>query len=401
MEHQINIFQRPAIGGMSGAFLASYRATQYKHRIVARGGFDTASCALVVPRAEAEWVFEQLIGCVVRVHVDNPVVPIWEGYISSIGYAVGGQTLVRSLDNMMNAVTVQFDNAASATVNTTSTTTANNTVSQGLYGVKEGRIEAGVHHNANQTHKTALRDTMLAYAYPQTTTAVGGGATIITLEMRGLADFALGWRVYENTADVLETASAMFTLLTVQGAIRSGNVGLVAETAASHPSTFGLDIVTNAGFSISRKSQSGQTYRQFIDSIVEAGSGAQQWVWGIGAYDINTGTRRVYYRPASTAVQYTVNALRDVGRVRNLLGQPVRGWNVRPDAGIRINDILVGFNQSGDDPRTGYIEAVEYDGETGQIAYATGENITLEGALGLNRYFRRHGQALTTIRMTR
>jgi hypothetical protein len=139
---------------------------------------------------------------------------------------------------------------------------------------------------------------------------------------------------------------------------------------------------------MSRESRTGQTFLQFMQSIAEAGDGSQQYAWGIGALDPNSQTRRIYYRPASTTVRYTVNALTDVGRVRDANGTPVPGWLVQADAGIRINDILTGYNQPGDDPRVGYIETVSYDGETGLVTFTTGDNITMEGALGINRYFR-------------
>jgi hypothetical protein len=375
---------------MAGAELATYQAQKYRHSIKARGGFDTASCELLVSAGEAETVFAEFIGCVVRVFVDNPIEPIWEGYIDRITYTVGGATITRSIDAMANQTRVQYWNANAPTPQTQATTLVNNATSQALFGVHQATIDAGIHYNNTDfTHKTTLRNTILfTKAYPQISmTNQGGSGAIISLEMRGLTEYAFNREEYSSTDTTTNTASGLFQRVSV-GLARSTNSNHVLETVDSHPTTFGNNVQSNTSFTMSRESRTGQTFLQFMNSIVEAGDGTQQWAWGISALDPNTKTRRIYYKPASTAIAYTVNALSDVGRVRDPNGTPIAGWNVRPDNGVRINDILIGYNQAGDDPRVGYIESVSYDGESGLVQFTTGDNITMEGALGINRYFR-------------
>lgn len=397
--HRLNLYQRPAQGGMNGAFLASFNTVGWSHIIKARGGFESATCSVVIPRARAEAFIAEYLGTVGRMFVDNPMEPAWEGFIESITYVIGGQAITRSLANMSNRTNVVFFDADAATPDTTNTGVANNTTSQGIWGLRESTLDAGVHYNtADKTHKTILRNTLLAAkAFPQITTTSSGGAIVLTLELRGLIYYAYEYQTYTNTVVNTFAADTVFQRVTI-GVNVAANASQVVEITAVFPATRNLDVVTNTSFNISEVSDTGQSYLQFINSIVEAGDGTQQWVWGIGTFNPNTLTRRIYYRPASTTVAYTANVLRDVGRVRDTTGKLIPGWKVRPDRGIRLNDVLVGYNQTGDDPRVGYIEQVQYDAESGMVSYSTGDNRTVEGALGVVNYFKRAGDRYTPIR---
>lgn len=396
--HRLNLYQRPAQGGMNGAFLASFPTVGWSHVIKARGGFESASCSVVIPRARAEAFIAEYLGTVGRLFVDNPARPDWEGFIESITYVIGGQAITRSLANMSNRTNVVFFDADAATPDTTSTGVANNTTSQAIWGIRETTLDAGIHYNtADKTHKTILRNTLLATkAFPQITTTSSGGAIVLTLELRGLIYYAYEYQNYVSGAGLLTASNS---LLRVTGGVSApSNAFQVVETSVIYPTTYSVDVSNNVSFNFSTLSDTGQTYLQFINSIVEAGDGTQQWVWGIGVFNPNTLTRRIYYRPANTAISYTANVLRDVGRIRDTTGKLIPGWKIRPDRGIRLNDVLVGYNQTGDDPRVGYIEQIQYDAETGMVSYSTGDNRTVEGALGVVNYFKRAGDRYTVVR---
>lgn len=399
LTHRLNLYQRPAQGGMNGTFLASFVTVGWSHVIKARGGFESATCSVVIPRARAEAFIAEYLGTVGRLFVDNPMEPAWEGFIESITYVIGGQAITRSLANMSNRTNVVFFDADAATPDTTSTGVANNTTSQSVWGIRETTLDAGIHYNtADKTHKTILRNTLLAVkAFPQITTTSSGGAIVLTLELRGLIYYAYEYQNYLNTGTTLLPAVNAFLRASVALAAPA-NAAQVVETSAVYPVTYDDDIVSNLSFNIAETSDTGQTHLQYINSVVEAGDGTQQWVWGIGVFNINTLTRRIYYREASTAVVYTANVLRDVGRIRDTTGKLIPGWKIRPDRGIRLNDVLVGYNQTGDDPRVGYIEQIQYDAETGMVSYSTGDNRTVEGALGVVNYFKRAGDRYTVVR---
>lgn len=378
--HLVQIFQRPRQGS---AFIAQHIATGYRHSIIAKGGFDTASWSLQLNTSGAEIAFSQYIGCVVRVYVDNPNEPIWEGFINRVTWRVGGLVLTRSFDAMMNRVTVTFYNADSAATNKTEqTSVVDNAQSQAIFGIKEGSLDAGVHHsNANKTHKEIMRDTRRSVAsWPQISVATAdGGDGIIEFEAKGLQYFAWDWQNYKNTDTTLDNASFLFGNVTCNAPspYLPANAPYVYDVSAA----IGIKISANASFQMSRKSESGGTYLQFLQSIVEAGDGTNEWVFGIETPDVNTGKRQVYYRRANTAIQYNASALADSGRLRDLSGRIIPGYLVRPDAGVRINDILTGWDGLGDDPRTGYLERIEYDGESGSVSWSTGDGTDLEDAM--------------------
>lgn len=409
--HMLHIFQRPRQGR---AQIGQYRAMNWKHRIVARGGYDTASCSLIVTPAEAEEIYSYFVGAIGRLHIDNPVDPAWEGYISAITYRRGGIVLRRSLDNMANKINVTYSLASGATenINTAIPGVMQNDESIAIYGVKEQNFEAGIHYNLsnNRTHKILLRSTLLSMrAWPEVATSNGTetGGAVIELEFRGLAYMIWDWENYLNppatsSAIAMVNAEDAFQRVSVRNGgasavyLPSNAASIIAQGGVPAGSRVGTPyryISLNSTFQISTGSESGMTYMQYIMSIVEAGDGLLQWVYGVTAPDPNSGDRYAVYRQASTTVKYQVSALRDTGRLRDVYGTLVPGWLVTPDASVRIMDILVGYNQTGGDPRLGYIESIDYDGNTGMVQFATGENITMEGILQRGRVIRPFGVA--------
>lgn len=393
--HYIHVFQPPRQGA---AFMATHLATGYKHRIVAKGGFDTASWTAQMARVSAEQAFQTYLGCVVRVVVDNPHEPIWEGFISRVTWRVGGQTVSRTFDGMSNRVSVVFNDAdAAAYPRTAQTAVTDNLASQALYGVKQGTADGQIHRDtADKTQKVALRNTIAANrAYPQVSAATApGGDGIIEFEAQGLQYWAWDWQTYNTAAGATTSAAAAFWRATVHTNFQvPANAPYVYETGNVTTASPFQYIDTSPAFNYSTTSQSGQTYLQFLQSIVEAGDGANPYVFGITALDPNTNTRFVYYRRANKAIVYTCYALSDSGRLRDVYGRIVPPYLVRPDAGVRINDILTGWDDAGDDPRIGYIDTIEYDADAGSVSVATGDNPMMEGVLQKGIFAKTHGSA--------
>ena len=391
--HDISIYQKPAHGK---AFIAKYPTTGYKHKLSSFGGSDTASCQIVCTQSEAERFFAEMIGNSARVYVDDPTTPIFDGFINRITYEVGNVVLTRSLDNMMNRVSVTYYNANSAAAQKTEiTAVTNNVASQAIYMVKEGNIDAGVHYdNADKTHKTVLRNTLRSiYAYPQTSTASrGGGAVLISIELKGWYH-AWDWQVYTNTTVTTLTAHALLARLVVRtdAGYSYPNAAFIYETYAAATSPL---ISANASFNMSIESKQGQTYLQMIQSLVEAGDGTQKWVAGITKPDPNDGIRRVYYRASNTTVKYTSRALSDTGKIFDIYGRTIEPWRVEPDAGMRVTDILVNYSIGGDDPTLVYLDTIEYDAESQTVSWQSGDDATLEGSMQFRKYFKKHGQRL-------
>jgi hypothetical protein len=391
--HNVFIYQNPRQGA---SFISQHVAGGYRHSKMAKGGDDTASFVLHFTPSQAEVAFEQLLGCVVRVYVDNTEDPIWEGYIDRMTWRPGGITVTRGLENMSNRVNVTFYNADSAAANKVENTTHYDmTESIAVYGLKEGVYDAGVHfNNADKTHKVYLRNLLRnIYGWPQVSAvSASGGDGVIEIECKGLQYYAWDWQDYNapkgSAADV--TLDLVTAFLRVAGdSVFAGGVYLPANAPyvyAVGALAGGADWlkfvkVGAAPANISLVSAGGQTYLQFIQGLVEAGDGTNRFVFGITYRQPGNNQRYIYYNYANTAVVYTTYALSDAGRLRDVYGQVIDPWRVKPDAGIRINDILIGWSAEGDDPRIGYVERIEYDADAGSVSWQTGDDITLEGAM--------------------
>jgi hypothetical protein len=374
--HTLHLYQKPAIGS---GFIKRYQVFNYRHKIASVGWFDTASCDLVVTRAQAERWLDQNIGNRVAFYVDNPVEPIWEGLVSRVTYQVANITFTASLDQLKNRVVVQ-----SANVTTAATTTAvDNTDSQAIYGIKEGVIDANIQYTGTGSQvPDNLRDHIItATAWPQISTAFGGGnAIVLSVEFVGFYH-TLEWEKW-----AFATNSAVDASVAIDDVIEN-----LANATTFLDNADRTLIETNAAFDQNKLSRNGQSAWQFMQAIQEAGDGSSTaWVMGVtptGYGGVNT--RRFYYRPANSDVEYTVR-LGEGMRVRNLYGNIIKPWRVVPDRGVRLLDVLTGWSGIGDDPRESYLEVIDYDAETQSVAWQTSDNIELEGAFQLRRYFKAH-----------
>lgn len=377
--HTLTLYQKPAVGN---SFIKRYTAFSYRHKIAAMGGFDTASCDLVVRRSEAEKWIDQHLGNRVAFYVDNPAEPIWEGVVSRILYQVGGITFTVSLDNLYNRTKVTYSLPNTTTV-PQQTAAANNTQSQGVYGIKEGSIESFAVDalSAVATHRTALRDMILSMsAWPQVSTVAnnGGGAVVLSLEFLGFYH-TLDWESYTNaTAGANQPNSNLNSILIP---------GLANGTTFFDNSNVAL-IVSNSAYTGSPAERQGKTAWQKILEWTEPGDGTSRWVAGITPTGFGgVAGRRFFYRPANLAVEYTVR-LSDALRIRTLYGGLVKPWNVQPDRGIRLTDVLTGWGGLGDDPRTAYLETIDYDAERQQVSWASSDDISTEGAFNLRKLYK-------------
>lgn len=390
--HWINIYQKFRRGGK---FLAHFPISSYKHKIAAIGGYDTASCNLIIRRYEAERFFSDYIGCTVAVYAANAIDPIWEGLISRITYSVGGNRFSRSLDNMSNRIDVTYYSIDSVSAQKTEQTGyADNVTSQETYGVKLANFDAGVHYNATDTsHKISLRNMLSAQmSFPEISTELAtGDADGVSIEMQGFYH-VWDWETYKSTNTATNELGALIERIAIRtDSDAPENAPYIYATGTGIGSSAARKITANAASELSRESKTGQTYWQFLQSIVEAGDGVNPWVIGITALNAFSRERVVYYRPANTAVRYTIRGLSEPGIVRTIYGAKVQPWEVRPDCKIKAVDVLNYYNSLGNDPRETYVSSVEYDADGGTVSFQGNDDPTLEGAFGLRRYFKKHG----------
>lgn len=367
----LHVYQKPLAGD---SLLRRYPALSYKHRVLANGGFDTASCSLPVSRAEGETIFENYVGNRVAVFVNNPVEPVFEGLVSRITFTTPGVVFTRSLDELGNRTTVSQGVTTGA--QPAPQITVNNTASQAIYGIKVKSVRTA-RRQAAETLSASLAARLLNdIAYPLTSVAVNDGtvSSVIEVELKGFYH-TLDWEqaLYAGTF-----------------ALRNGTTGHIDELLnnLANGSTFidnldTADLVNNA---ITHANASdGSTVWNRMQMMAEVGLNAQRWVVGVGPYNPNTAGRRLYYRPANISVEYTAR-VNQPGTLFTIGGALVQPWTVKPDRLVRITDALVGWDGGGFDPREIYISALEYDGESGKVSWQSDDNIQLAGALQVDKW---------------
>lgn len=381
--HTLNLYQKPAVGN---AFVRALPVYNYRHTIAAVGGFDTASCDIAIrSRDEGQQFLDQYIGNRVAFYVDNPVEPIWEGFINRMTFSAGGVQYTISLDEMANRVTVTYtDSAASATAAQISTA-SNDTNSQAVFGIKQENIDFG--YMRSGTGSTGLRTTVVTQkAWPKSSITRGQGAGMLHIELLGFYH-TLGWEVYSDTSLLTVSLDAMVNR------VRAAIVNTTTFFDNADTSDIEANVTTMVAEHIKRESAWDTLVR-----IQEIGNGGAYYTVGITPTLHSTGTRRLSYKIANSAIEYT--AWQSDGlRIRNLYGQLVPPWTVKPDCGIRVSDMLIGWNGLGDNPAETYIKTITYDANQQSADYQGDDDTRAEGAFQLKRYGRPIGKRFSaTIR---
>lgn len=383
--HYIHVFQRPAQGS---SFIKRYPVYNYQHSIVNQGWFDTASCDLAIRSfSEGNDILNGYLGAFVRIFVDNPVVPIWEGLINRITFNSGGASYTMSLEEMANRVSIVYTGAVNAAAETA---VVNNTASQAIYGIKQDQIEFGADPSAG-THRTLLGNVILAQrAFPQTSVSQAQGETnLVHLELIGIYH-TLTW---EKLFIALTAATSVFStrITNLLATIANGTTFLDNADASQ--------ITANAA--TTPQQQRGVSFWELFQKIAEAGDGTNYWITGVLPTDPNIGTRRLYYRQFNSTVEYT--ALQSDGlKPRNLFGKPIAPWLIVPDKAIRVQDTLVGFGSPiSTDPRVTYIQSVQYDANSQQVQWFGTDDTTARAAFQLKRAFKRLSKNMPNTAPTR
>ncbi len=376
LTHYLHVYQKPKLGS---SFIKRYPVYNYQHTINNMGWFDTASCDIAMRSAgEGADILDNYLGCRVAVYVDNPAQPIWEGLINRITFNAGGASYTISLDEMANRVSVVVTGAANVAAENTP---ANNTASQAIYGIKQDQIEFGVQAAGSQAG--TLRDTILAQrAWPQASITQAQGTTnLVHLELIGLFH-TLEWeKIFTATSAATVSFSAAISAL-ITG---------LANGATFFDNTNTANITANA--LLSGVQQRGASTWERIQKLAESGDATNYWVCGISPTNRNTGTRVFYYQQANFVQEYTAFQ-KDSLRPRNAYGQRIPPWLVVPDRAIRVNDSLIGHDTTLlTDPRTVYIQSVQYDANSQSVQWFGADDTTARAAFMLKRSFKPIGRA--------
>lgn len=370
--HNLHLYQKPALGA---GFLKRLQTFNYRHEINANGWYDTASCDVAIrSKDEAQQFLDQYIGNRVAIYVDNPMEPCWEGFINRMTFSAGEVQYTISLDEMANRVAVQYLDASTSATNPITSANADNTASQAIYGQKHETIDLGYQRTVG-TALAATRDTIIAQrAWPKASITRGGGNGLVNIEMLGFYH-TLEWENYfeNNTA-----AATLFNFITTL------LLPAVENSTTFFDNTDLTDISANA-LTINRQKIRGDSIWALMQEVQEVGNATNYFVIGVTPTLYNTGTRRLYYRAQNTAIEYTARQS-DGLRVRDAYGKIVPPWTVRPDRGIRISDMLIGWNGLGDNPAETWIKSISYDANRQTVDWQGDDDTTAEGVFQLRRY---------------
>jgi len=380
--HTLSLYQKPKLGT---GFIRRFLVYNYRHSINAIGGFDTASCDIAVrSRDEGQQFLDQYLGNRVAFFVDNPVEPIWEGFINRMTFSAGNTQYSISLDQLANRVSIVFNQTDGSTT-TAKTAVVNNAASQAIYGFKQEHVDMG--YMPNTTTATTLRDTVLAQrAYPKTSVLPSGGSGgLLHIECLGFYH-TLGWEDYRQTVSATVQIGALIDTI-----ISGCSNGTTFFDSSDLTLTDANTTATN------QQAMRGESAWDSLRKLSEVGDGSVYWVIGITPTDFQLGTRRFFYRQASSTITYTARQS-DGLRIRNLYGQLVDPWRVRPDTGIRVSDMLIGWNGVGDNPTETYILKVDYDANRQSCIYSGDDDLSAEGVFNFRRFNNAQGKRLGAAR---
>ncbi len=366
--HTVNIYQRPKQGNN---FLRRFNAVGYRHRIISVGGYDTASCEVLTRPGEGEMFIENFLGSRVAVYVDNPLRPIWEGFISRISIDVGATRWMATLENMANRIRITYKRIGATSVDTRNSSFNDDSVAK--FGIKTDTIEAGLYGGSASVannHIDQMKDALLAARNWPTQSKSGSarqGPGTIKIEMLGFYHTLL-WEAWHEGGSTERDA----------GLAVSERITNLDNGTTFFDNTITNKIEANSSFKVSDEHQVTIPVWQQLLKIQEAGDGSVNWVMGVSSSNPANGIRHFYYRPQSTTLRYVERVDNQI-TIRNEFGGVIKPWFVRPDAILETRDILVSWNLKGDDPRRTYLQKVSYNADNNSIKWSSEDDVTFNG----------------------
>lgn len=301
--------------------------------VAAQGGFATCSLVLACDDITALGFLSEHLGR--RIVLVNPLSPyvdhiVWEGMLYNVTVDDGKRSASRSVQNILNRVTVEYTEAVVIAGTyyegeTKSTATIDDTVSQAKYGIRELRTTAGVMTTAVAEQ---YRDKLLTvYKKPRNLpggASVGGGGgqpNRVTLDCAGWLE-TLGQRFYSNTGTALVDTNPQ-----IQAVLFT--VGQFVATDYSN--------MSNSSVSYMQRLDESLPAREYIEKLVSIGATTGDLPMYFGIYE----NARPYFFAEPTVVKYRV-ARYDTSEmiVDATTGAVVPPWLVRPGHWCEITDFL-------------------------------------------------------------
>ncbi|MHA2068515.1 MAG: hypothetical protein ACXABY_29485, partial [Candidatus Thorarchaeota archaeon] len=322
----------------------------YSHESRRVGGYYSGNIGLSGKEIDLdEWVSE---GIGKHIETYNPGgVVVWEGFVNKVTITSGGDTFsIGPLTAIANRIAVTYspeDTSVDPPLLGARTTTAvaNNTESQGLYGIWHKIF--GI-NGATATGATQLRDTLINHPtriFPPTSgdISLSGGSFNVSLELLGYWHFLKAY-LYENAAisDIDLSQKAQDILAADPNSIFSTNYTKIKTNVTQ---------VSDAA--------SGERFSDAILTDLNSRGDSADDAYSIGFYE----GRVLTYASIPTEIKYYK---RRGATVTSESQAKIDPWDINPAEWFFRPDFLVGRHPPlststlGTDPRSGLIETVKY-----------------------------------------
>src|SRR5574341_505193 len=348
-----------------------WQVDNYRHRITATLGFDTCSFDLKGSVEELEdFFYNGLAGRVTRYSDDGNLV-CWDGHIVEMTLIQPGSTDVISLREMFNRISVRYvpiDTGANPPTESaeTSTTAVNDTISQGKYGVKQIVVRPA--HVDRMTAAAAAQlgtVSLQQYKEPRRKGEISTSSAepSLNVQCEGYMH-TLGWIVYNQTGSSGQSANEVV----IDAILASSPAG---QYIASR------DTTATTGRSSQNYYNRDDTALDIIREIAARGDSADNR-WLCDMYE----NRKAIFHQAYDINDNIVDYMRRAGdtrqEIRDLSGQIIKPWELRPNKWIKTTDVY-GWKPTPpthpEDYQSKYIESV---------SWSEPDSLSLEGSPGDN-----------------
>ena len=290
-------------------------------------------------------------------------IKVWDGFADQIDINIGGLTKSRGslIDTVANRIWVTYSTVDTSTPPPTvgiraTTTAANDTTSQGKYGIIERVISIG---GASLASAEQIRDTaIIEYAEPDSNEMDNLGSSTSP----SVSVTCLGYHHW------LKTYTVDLTTTGDQNASAKVEAVLAADPNSFFSSDYNY-VIANT-IQVGAYDRDSRTADAVIKGITAlGGTSNERWTFGFG------NDRVAYYKAIPTAPVYQRRLAEPEQRVEQWVsGQRIKPWNVQAGEWIFYSDILASRPPSttlAEDPRYMFIE---------QAVYSTPWELSLQGS---------------------
>ena len=321
----------------------------------ADGGWWSAQITLNARLTDAEMWFDEGLNLTIEIY--NPaLVRIFRGFVNQVDLSAGALSATRGpVLDVANRISMTYTPLLDATISPpiygaeTTTTIADDTDSQGEYGIIESVFSAEP-GKCLQTRAEQQRDTFLEELKTAKTSEDAGfsaqNVTQIVLNVLGF-QHRLGTYIHQNT-----TAATVAINTKIEQALAS-DPNVLFSTDYSN-------IDTNA-FLVNQYEDDNRVADDVIRDLVEIGGATSDERWIFGIYD----EEKAHYNAIPTTALYQHRIADKFRRIEKFgTGELVRPWDVKPGEFLFFPDFLIGRAQPTtdlrNDPRYLFIESVTF-----------------------------------------